>query len=545
MKAMCWGAILLAGNAFAGENVYRNGPADQRTSSFFRLASVNNGVSAEWGDQVTLAGTGRALTEMCVYTFGDFVPPSGVEKIRIRLYRNDGPPVGAPPKDTPGTILWDSGFIVMKPGWRAQRISIPSIVVPDTFTWTASFSGTTGMPFNRAGLCYFGPPTIGSSGNHLWRRLDDTSPWNYFVTDWTNGSSAYGSLGATFWAGGPEDKIFDATLAETRGFRVTPTAEIGDDVIFEGEDRFISSATIEYVSEITSPQGDEKARVRIYSRDNTTSFGLPTTVLYDSGAQPIDATIGGHYLTVYPEMTLPDDVVWTVEFSGTSQTGTDKLTLPARTDPNPGASVPTFWYRETSGLTSYWFGDPTYDPTTWPSTDEGFNNIIGNFSAKFVADIPPIIVEHTNPPLLNPGIVFSGTSADLLISDDVRWVLRPGPVFSSSAPPIVIVFSHTLSDPQASSLRVTLESRVSANLIRQEIQFWNFNTNAWVLKDEVLAPPFGTQPDLVRTVDVGDPTSFVGPGNEVRVRTRWKAMGPVFAYPYNVALDREYISYRP
>jgi hypothetical protein len=546
MKAICWGAILLAGNAIAGENVYRNGPADQRTSSFFRLASVTNGVSNEWGDQVTLAGVGRTITEMSVYTFGDFAAPTGAEKIRIRLYANDGSQVGAPPKATPGTVLWDSGFLSMKAGWRAQRIVVPSVVVPNTFTWTASFSGTSGMPFNRAGLCYFGPPTIGESDNSLWRRNDDASPWSYVVSNWTNGSSAYGSLGAAFWAdGGPTPAIFNNTESPTRAFRVTPTSEIGDDAVFEGDGRLVSAAAIEYVSEIPSPQGDERARVRIYSRNEANSFGAPLAVLYDSGAQPINAAIGGHFITVYPEVVLPDDVIWTIEFSGTTQTGTDKLTIPARTDPNPGASVPTFWYREASGLTSYWFGDPTYDPTTWPSTAEGFNNIIGNFSARFTTDIPATIVEHSGTPVVNPGSVFSGTHADLLASDDVRWVLNPGPVFSSFGFPVSVVFTHVLNDPAASTLRVALESRGSANNIRQEIEFWNFSTNVYDLKDVIAVTPFGGQPDLTRIVDVGNPANYVGPGNEVRVRARWKATSAVFAFPWSVSLDREYVSYRP
>lgn len=545
MKALTLLAVIAVTPAWSAENVYRNGPADQATSSFFRLAGVAGGVSQEWGDEIKLAGVGRTITEMSVYTFGDFAIPTGSEAIRIRLYAPDGPPVGAPPESAPGTVLWDSGPVPMKAGWRAQRITVPSIVVPDQFIWTASFEGTTGAPFNRAGLCYFGPPTIGLSDAKVWRRSDDVSPWSYQTTNWTNGATAYGSFGAVFWADGPPAPvIFDSTTAPDRAYRVTPEAEIGDDAVFEGEARFLSDAVIEYVSEVNSPQGDERARVRIYDRDPLSPFGEPSALLFDSGRQPIDATLGGHFFTVYPEILVPDDVIWTIEFSGVTQLSGDALTIPARTDPNPGSSVPTFWFRDAGVMSAFWFGDPTYDPTTWPSTKEGFNNIIGNFSAKFVANIPPIIVEHVDPPTLAPGAIFSGTNLDLLASDNVYWTLLPGIVFNPAAPPIVVIFDHILADPTASSLRVTVESRASAP-ISQEIAIWDHTGPGWTVIEVLPSVPLGGQPDLSRTLDVGLAAPYIGPSNEVRIRLRYRLNGPSASFPWRVSLDREYISYRP
>jgi len=530
----------------AAENVYRNGPADQATSSIFRFATVTGGVSQEWGDQVTLAGTGRAITEMTLYTVGDFNPPTGSEKINIRFYVPDGAAVGNPPLPAPGTLLWDSGPLPVKPGWRAQRIEVPSVVVPETFVWTATFEGVSGIPFDRAGLCYFGPPTKGASSDRVWRRTNPTQPWTHQSTTWTNGSTAYGSFGATFWADGPPTPvIFDSTQSPSRAFRVTPTAEIGDDVIFEGMARFVSEATVEYVSEVTTAQGDEKARIRIYDRNNLSAGGPPSTVLYDSGFQPISVTLGGHFITVYPEMILPDGVIWTIEFSGVTQSSGDSLSIPARTDPNPGGSVPLFWFRDTSGLSEYWFGDPTYDPSSWPSNNQGYNNIIANFSAKFGTNVPPTVVENMDPPTVLPGVIFSGTSANVLISDDIRWVLRPGIVLSTALPPIAVVYKHFLPLANPTSLRLTLESRASANRIQQEIQIWNFTSNTWVTFDLVPALAFSSQPDLVRIIDFGNPAPFIGPSNEVRVRTRYRANGPVLSYPWSVGIDREYMTFRP
>jgi len=532
-------------NAVASENVYRNGPADQATSSIFRFATVTAGVSQEWGDEVTLGSSGHTITEMMVYTVGDFDPPVGSEQIRIRLYVPDGAPVGTPPLPSPGTVLWDSGPLAMKPGWRAQRIAVPDIVVPDTFVWTASFENVSGLPFNRAGLTYFGPPSKGASSDFVWRK-NPGFPWSYQVTTWTNGSTAYGSFGASFWADGPPGpEIFDSTQSPTRAFRVTPTTEIGDDVIFDGVERFVSVARIEYLSDIALPEGDEKACVRVYDRNNADPGGAPSTLLYDSGFQPIDVSVGGHLMSVYPEMTFPDDIIWTIEFSGVTQAAGDSLSIPARTDPFVGGSVPLFWSRDGSGLSEYWFGDPTYDPTSWPSTTQGYNNIIANFSALFSTDVPPTVVENTDPPTVLPGTVFSGTSANVLFSDNIRWVLRPGVVLSTSLPPIAVVYNHFLPVSAASSLRVTVESRASANRIHQQIQIWDFLNPGWDTFDLVPALPYSSQPDLVRTVDFGDPTPYIGPGNEVRVRTRYRANGPVLQYPWSVSIDREYVTFRP
>jgi hypothetical protein len=488
---------------------------------------------------------GRTLTELTVYTFGDFGVPEADERIRIRLYHQDGNFVGNPARRSPSTLIWDSGFVLMKPGWRAQRIAVPNVVVPDRFTWTASFDGITGLPSDRAGLCYFGPPTVGESENWLWRRNDDNSPWTHHSTSWSNGSSAYGSLGISIWAdGSPAGDLFSSLMAPTREFLYAPDAEMGDDVVFEGEGRYFSVIGIEYISDATSFQGDEKARVRVYDRDDANPFGRPLNLLYDSGDQPVDATAGGHVFNVFPEKMFPDDVIWTVEFSGVSQEIGDSFALHARTDPSPGASVPTFWFRDAGTLSAFWFGDPTYDPTTWPSMSEGFNNIIGNLSARFESDVPPTFVPFNSPAVLNPGVSFQGSETDMHSSDDVRWVLRPGVVLTSGLPPIVITYEFTLPEDAASSLRFTIESRTSANFISQEVQVWNFVTSAWVVAEKIRGIPFGGAPDLVRTVDLGATQEIIGPDSLVRVRARWKANGPVLFYPWNVGVDHAYLAFR-
>nr|MBA3726976.1 hypothetical protein [Armatimonadota bacterium] len=212
-------AALMVGAQAAGESVYRNGPEDGRATNFFQPGQVHEttGYFQEWGDEVTLVGANRNVTEMTVYYATDLLIPTGNERIRIRFYAPDGPAVGSPPRPSPGTLLWDSGSLAVYTGWRSQRFPVPDVIVPETFIWTAAFEGPDGNPGNRIGLYYFGPPSVGASDISVWQRSDPGEGWSYNEWDYSNGTTPYGSFGATLWAnGGPEGTIFDTMAATSR-----------------------------------------------------------------------------------------------------------------------------------------------------------------------------------------------------------------------------------------------------------------------------------------------------------------------------------------
>ncbi|MCH8275451.1 MAG: hypothetical protein IH851_11750, partial [Armatimonadetes bacterium] len=161
-RLLCMVALIgLASLCSAQEAVYRN--IGIPTSYFGPGAS---GTLPERGDEVTLAGTERTVTEITVYYITEITSPEGGETFKVRFYANDG---GG---GEPGTLLWQSADIPLKNFWRVHRVPVPNVNVPDTFTWTVQFAGMAGVAGDRAGLHFFGPPEIGSSADNFWHRTD-------------------------------------------------------------------------------------------------------------------------------------------------------------------------------------------------------------------------------------------------------------------------------------------------------------------------------------------------------------------------------------
>lgn len=126
-----------------------------------RYAGLDSlGRPTEFGDEVSLAGTARLVTQFAFEYYGELVE-SPARTYRIRFYANDGPGVALVPR----TLLYDSGAFPIRntaPTNRAEvRLTIPSIEVPNSFTWTIEFSGLTQLPGDRAEVIVYDPPTIG------------------------------------------------------------------------------------------------------------------------------------------------------------------------------------------------------------------------------------------------------------------------------------------------------------------------------------------------------------------------------------------------
>lgn len=152
-------AGLLAGLAVVlgarADIVYDNTTPANYQGTF--LASTN-----EYGDEISLAGTARLVVAFLFEYFGDFVP-SGDEKVRFRIYAQDGQPYPPYPKYLePGTVLYDSGFLAISTNVNTIPLLIPKLLVPNTFTYTVQFVGLTQVPGDRAGLMIYDPPTVGA-----------------------------------------------------------------------------------------------------------------------------------------------------------------------------------------------------------------------------------------------------------------------------------------------------------------------------------------------------------------------------------------------
>lgn len=129
-------------------------------------------IDVEVGDEITLAGTERIVTEFMFGYFGDFTA-EGDERARIRFYANDG--TGG----APNTVLYDSGSVGISTGSNLEyTLGGLSVAVPDTFTWTVKFEGLTQVDGDKAGFYFYDPPTVGSSLDYFWSRNVTVGTWN-------------------------------------------------------------------------------------------------------------------------------------------------------------------------------------------------------------------------------------------------------------------------------------------------------------------------------------------------------------------------------
>jgi hypothetical protein len=137
-----------------------------------------NDSKLESGDEVTLAGTARLITEFAFEYYGEF-SATGDETARVRFYKMDGAP-GENPFATPGTLLYESSAFSLQSGYRTVTISDLALFVPgDTFMWSVEFSGVTEQ--ESVGLLYYDPPTVGSSDAYFWE--EENGVWSAVATD--------------------------------------------------------------------------------------------------------------------------------------------------------------------------------------------------------------------------------------------------------------------------------------------------------------------------------------------------------------------------
>ncbi|MFQ5462041.1 MAG: hypothetical protein ACE5E5_05370 [Phycisphaerae bacterium] len=172
----------------------------------------------EGGDQITLAGSCRVITQL---ELAHIAFPGTINMI-VRLYANDGPvSPNAAAGNEPGTLLWDSGSLPITGTASAQSgglqiftVAVPNVTVPDTFTWTLQrVDGAT------ISLFYVGPPSIGSSSDFVWTHFPTVWSPNTVTILPSNGfyavvTAAGGAAGITC----PADAVVDC------GGDTSPTA---------------------------------------------------------------------------------------------------------------------------------------------------------------------------------------------------------------------------------------------------------------------------------------------------------------------------------
>jgi hypothetical protein len=110
---------------------------------FDNSVSGNQGITTssnpQIGNEVTPAGSLRAVTELDIGVTSQGAPSTA--NIQVFIYANDG--AGG----APGTLLWKSAVqsgVSLNTFNTLISFSVPSVVVPDTFTYSASIAKVTG-----------------------------------------------------------------------------------------------------------------------------------------------------------------------------------------------------------------------------------------------------------------------------------------------------------------------------------------------------------------------------------------------------------------
>jgi len=134
--------------------------------------------SLEYGDEISLGGTARTITEFQFEYLGDF-PPEQEATVVVRLYDNDGPnPYPTGDFSQPGTLAYESEPLRIYPGYNVLALRELSVTVSNSITWSVKFSGLKGTYQNRAGITHYAAPNVGFSYDDFWMKT--ATGWQLF-----------------------------------------------------------------------------------------------------------------------------------------------------------------------------------------------------------------------------------------------------------------------------------------------------------------------------------------------------------------------------
>lgn len=133
----------------------------------------------EYGDQITLAGTERMVTDFSFYYTK--INEGNDPNARVKFYANDGI------NGRPSTVLYDSGKLALQQGTGdfSYKLSGLHIEAPNTFTWGILFGDE--YPLLGEGTYFIQPflaflktsdtPVVGSSENYFWHYDSYMQTW--------------------------------------------------------------------------------------------------------------------------------------------------------------------------------------------------------------------------------------------------------------------------------------------------------------------------------------------------------------------------------
>ncbi len=384
----------------------------QLNPDFFQTGIlVQDGVAAgpfEFGDEVSLYGTARVLNEFVFHYFGD-MGRNAIAMATLRFYANDRPfqdPITGKQLMAPGSLLWQSERFPLARGRVEARIPVPSIEVPDTFTFTIEVPGLAGVGGNRFGLYTTSSrAAVGTSYNDFWTK----EPGGWTISNLRNNPGAPRAdfavrISADQSIELPTDRgiaAFDNTRAlDSRTFHNGMTHvnatfqgpfEFGDELTIEGQSRVVNGFAFYYYGDalrLSTPL----LTLRFYANDHPVvdpvtgkSLLAPGTLLWQS--DPLTLIQGQVRVEVpVPNIVVPRTFTYSVEVPElTGQPGDQFGLFTTNEKADIGTSYNDFWEKTTTGWRVYNLGRT---PTSTRS----------DFAAKVTVSRQTI----PDPPLLYP-----------------------------------------------------------------------------------------------------------------------------------------------
>ena len=151
--------------------------------------------------------------------------------------------------------------------------------------------------------------------------------------------------------------------------------------------------------------------------------------------------------------------------------------------------------------------------------------------------VDSIMPREVWPTMLHPtrGVLVSGNMASLNSSDNNRLTYRPGIVFSTALPPVEYEIMATSPTLNPTKLVFAIESSATSPNIHRTVQLYNYDTLQF---ENMGSVPSTTSDSVTEYTITSNPGRFVHVNGEVWARISAKAEGPVFAYPWQFAVDR-------
>jgi hypothetical protein len=194
--------------------------------------------------------------------------------------------------------------------------------------------------------------------------------------------------------------------------------------------------------------------------------------------------------------------------------------------PNPGTSQETFyWDFEPNGI---------YDETEvdiWPQGSEA--NMLLGITAMQTGTVDTRLPSSFT---VQPGTIVSGALGDLWDDDGFELVCGPGVVLISNQAPLRMTLTSTSLSTSPTRVAMLIEGRSTSTAIQQQVEFWNYQSNQWVLADTRSTT---TNSTVIEVEAPGVPTQYVHQATrQVQTRLSYRATGPILVYPWRMRWDQ-------